>query len=119
MFCYKCGKQIEDDAKFCSSCGAVINGDKTQQENRVKEGNNNSPIHHEKPKCTYCGNVEDWQVGPLFRTMDYVIGIGLCVMGILPGIAYLGVVGLIRSNKDNREKICKKCGAKNMFTNMY
>ena len=25
MFCSKCGKQIEDDAKFCEHCGAVIN----------------------------------------------------------------------------------------------
>ncbi len=25
MFCENCGKNIEDDAKFCEHCGAVIN----------------------------------------------------------------------------------------------
>lgn len=25
MFCSKCGKQVEADAKFCEHCGAVIN----------------------------------------------------------------------------------------------
>ena len=25
MFCKKCGKEIADDATFCSSCGTVVN----------------------------------------------------------------------------------------------
>lgn len=25
MFCYKCGSQIDDDAKFCRHCGAKMN----------------------------------------------------------------------------------------------
>lgn len=34
MFCSKCGKELGDDAKFCSSCGAVIRppGASTQQD---------------------------------------------------------------------------------------
>lgn len=30
MYCKNCGKQIEDDAKFCPSCGASMNGPATQ-----------------------------------------------------------------------------------------
>ena len=26
MFCSKCGKQIEVDAKFCNKCGALVGG---------------------------------------------------------------------------------------------
>lgn len=30
MFCYKCGKEIPDDASFCSACGAQIGGSDKQ-----------------------------------------------------------------------------------------
>ena len=51
--------------------------------------------------------------------MDFVIGVGLLLLGFIPGLVYLGVVALIRSNDKNREKKCTKCGARNMFTNLY
>lgn len=114
MFCKNCGKQLDDAVKFCDNCGtsmADISKDKKESPTGVS--------HHTTPKCTYCANIGDWKIGPLFRPMDYVIGIALLIFGFVPGLIYMGVVGLIRSNKDNREKICTKCGAKNMFTNMY
>lgn len=67
------------------------------------------------PKCTHCGYVGEWDVEPLFRPMDWVIGILLiCLFGT--GLVYLGVVALIRSNPDNRAKICRQCKARNLFT---
>ena len=119
MFCSKCGNKIDDNAKFCSSCGAVIGESDVKANTSENVSNSNAPTHHTIPKCTCCGNVEEWQVGPLFRTMDFIIGAVLLLVGFVPGLVYMGVVGFIRYNKDNREKICKKCGAKNMFTNLY
>jgi len=26
MYCHKCGKELEEDVSFCSSCGASVNG---------------------------------------------------------------------------------------------
>lgn len=119
MFCSNCGKKFEDGVVFCSSCGTKVNGTQDYQINQNSTMIANGPSHHTIPKCNYCGNIEEWKVGPLFRPLDYVVGIALLLFGFIPGLTYMGVVGLIRSNKDNREKICKKCGAKNMFTNMY
>jgi uncharacterized membrane protein YvbJ len=31
MFCYKCGKQLPDDAMFCSSCGTTVQVDALMQ----------------------------------------------------------------------------------------
>ena len=117
MFCRNCGNMIADNARCCSSCGAVVNESENQQ--FYQAASTYVPTHHPIPKCNYCGNIEEWKIEPLFRPMDFIIGIILLIFGIVPGIIYLGVVGLIRSNKDHRAKICKKCGAKNMFTNLY
>lgn len=119
MFCSNCGKKLEDGAGFCSSCGAKVNGEQTNPNSQNSSAEFNGPSHHTVPKCTYCGNIEEWKVGPLFRPLDYILGVTFLIFGVIPGLIYMGVVGLIRSNKNNREKICKKCGAKNMFTNMY
>ena len=38
MFCEKCGKQIDDDAKFCKHCGAVINTQTISNEKSKQSG---------------------------------------------------------------------------------
>lgn len=116
MFCSKCGNKIADDIKFCPNCGNFV----SMNENDLNSQNQNvSATQHELPKCTCCGNIAPWKTGPILRTMDFVIGIALLLFGFVPGLIYLGVVALIRSDKKNREKICTKCGARNMFTNLY
>lgn len=37
MFCTRCGKQIDDSAKFCNFCGAAIEGSAPVQEEAVKQ----------------------------------------------------------------------------------
>ena len=44
MFCYKCGKEIPDDASFCSACGTRIGG--TEKEGLLKQ------LGIEKPQIT-------------------------------------------------------------------
>lgn len=75
---------------------------------------------HDVPKCTCCGHVGPWKLGPILRGIDWVIGIALMFLGVVPGFVYLGVVATIRaSSKDKREKICPNCHAKNLFTFIY
>ncbi len=116
MFCSKCGSEIKNDVKFCSMCGSSVSVNVADTGN---QSSNAVPTHHEIPKCNYCGNIAPWKVGPILRPMDFVIGVALLLLGFIPGLVYLGVVALIRSNDKNREKICTKCGARNMFTNLY
>ncbi len=33
MFCYKCGKQLPDNSRFCSSCGAILTTEPQQTRN--------------------------------------------------------------------------------------
>lgn len=52
MFCYKCGKQIDDQAKICENCGAIINsqsdsGEPTEQTN---ETSSNMPVKRKRKK---------------------------------------------------------------------
>lgn len=107
MFCQKCGAEIPDGSDYCQNCGQISNS-----------MGNKSPTKNDVPKCTCCGYVGPWKVDSLFRPMDWVIGIILLFL-FGTGLIYLLVVGLIRSNKDNRTKICPKCGAKNLWTFLY
>ena len=111
MYCNKCGKELNDNAQFCEHCGTKV----------IKENNTetNTPIKREEPKCTHCGYVGKWEIGPILRPIDYVIGIIFLIFGVVPGLIYIGVVAAIRSNEDNREKICPKCKAKNLWTFFY
>ena len=110
MYCSKCGKELNNDAKFCDGCGEKIDNKDVKTEGNTKR---------DVPKCTHCGYEGNWKVGPVFRPIDWIIRIIFAFMGIIPGIIYLGVVGAIRSNEDNREKICPKCNAKNLWTFFY
>lgn len=58
-FCTNCGKQLNDDAKFCDTCGAPISGTQTPPPTPVAEKNESrkqvfeGDIH----KCPNCGTV--------------------------------------------------------------
>ncbi len=123
MFCTKCGRKLPEGSKKCPVC----------DEERAREGNipyeqapetgytepNGSTHNGKPPKCTCCGYVGNWKLEPVFRPMDWAIGIigGIITFGF--GFAYLLVVGLIRSNKNQRDKICPNCKARNLWTFLY
>jgi hypothetical protein len=76
------------------------------------------PTHQSVPRCLSCGAIAPWKVDGILRPMDWAIGLlFLIVWG--GGLVYLIVVALIRSNPNNRAKICTRCGARNMFTFQY
>ncbi len=110
MYCKECGSKLDEEVKFCPNCGAKVKEDEKDEKKEKK---------HDKPKCTCCGYEGDWVLGPLLRPMDYVLGAIFLVMGIVPGLIYIGVVAAIRNNPDNREKVCPKCNAKNLWTFFY
>ncbi len=80
---------------------------------------NESKEKHDVPMCTHCGHIGPWKVSPVIRPVDWVIGVLLLLFGCVPGLVYLAVVAIIRSNEDRRSKICTNCGSKNLFTFFY
>jgi hypothetical protein len=73
---------------------------------------------HSVPKCLRCGTVTPWKVGPLLRPIDIVIFLVL-LKAWGGGFVYLLLTCLCRRDPDSREKVCPKCGAKNLWTFCY
>ena len=113
MYCTECGSSLNEGYTICPSCG------KFQDGSSYPQANTSYRRTRSVPKCTCCGYVGQWNVEPLFRPMDWVIGIvgGMITFGF--GLAYFLVVGLIRSNKERRDKICPNCKARNLWTFIY
>ena len=76
------------------------------------------PSAHQVPRCNQCGHVGPWLVEGILRPMDWVIGL-LFLLFFGTGLIYLGVVALIRSNPNRRDKVCASCRARNMFSFQY
>ena len=83
MYCSKCGKELSEGAKFCDGCG-----NKIENGNEVKNTNTNSNQKKEVPKCTHCGYVGEWEVGPILRPIDFIIGVAFLFLGVVPGLIY-------------------------------
>ena len=112
-YCTACGAMLNEGSMICPACG------KSQDCPPPLQVNTPHGQTHPVPKCTCCGYIGNWKVEPLFRPMDWVIGIigGIITCGF--GLTYFLVVGLIRSNKDRRDKICPNCNARNLWTFIY
>lgn len=60
-FCTKCGKQLNDDAKFCDTCGAPVSGTQTPppipgaNENVADDTKRKEVFVGVKRKCPFCG----------------------------------------------------------------
>lgn len=112
-YCSACGTMLNEGSMVCPSCG------KSQDCPLPPQVNTPRGQTHSVPKCTCCGYVGNWKLEPVFRPMDWAIGIigGIITFGF--GFVYLLVVGLIRSNKNRRDKICPNCKARNLWTFIY
>ncbi len=134
MFCSNCGHQNADGAKFCAGCGGQLTTNALAPQYNAPQYANPQPgyaqqgyaqpnyapqeVYHRLPKCTHCGHVGEWDVGPVIRPIDWIIGI--CLLFFFGGgLIYLLIVAAVRSNKDRREKVCRNCKAKNLFTFNY
>lgn len=137
MFCTQCGSENEDNTAFCTTCGNAFKGSAPVEQATMAPPNPPAPVYGQGtalnnsapvagvqrtvPRCTSCGYIGDWEVGPLFKTHDLIIGIGACFtfVGAPFGIGWLAITAIMRANKDNREKICPQCKAKNLWTFVY
>ncbi|GAC1390196.1 MAG: hypothetical protein NVSMB38_07070 [Ktedonobacteraceae bacterium] len=70
------------------------------------------------PKCTNCGTITPWQVEPILTATHIIITLVLLLF-VGFGLIYLLIIAIMRSNPENRAKICPHCGAKNMWTFTY
>jgi len=84
----------------------------------VDKSPNQGGTQHNIPKCQHCGNIGQWVVGPIFTPTDWIIG-GVLFFAFGGGFIYLLIVGISRSNPNNRPKKCAQCGSQNMFTFIY
>lgn len=132
MYCTKCGSQNDDNTAFCTNCGSPMGESAPVEQPIAQAPTYPAPVTNQTaapvygvqrsvPRCTACGYVGEWKVGPLFPTRDLVIGIGACltVVGAPFGLGWLAIDLLVRGKKDNREKICPQCKAQNMWTFVY
>jgi hypothetical protein len=62
--------------------------------------------------------VTQWKVEKLFLPRHVTIGLLLLVAGG-SGVIYFAIIGLSRSGKNNRDKICPQCGTKNSWSFVY
>lgn len=137
MFCAQCGSENKDDTEFCTNCGNALRGNTPVGQAATAAPNAYAPVYDQGympnnrapiagtqrtvPRCNSCGYIGNWEVGPLFKTRDLIIGVGLCitVVGAPFGVGWLVGTAIKRSNKDNREKICPQCKAENLWTFVY
>lgn len=127
--CPSCGLPLREHANFCQSCGAAANGSVNAPSQQavatpsVAPAPYNQPLAHYTPqntlpKCLSCGAVTPWEVEPLVRPIDWIITAVLFFF-FGSGLVYLLIVIAVRSNANNRAKICPHCRAQNLWTFQY
>lgn len=82
------------------------------------ENMSDKQAQHTIPKCMSCGTITEWKVEPIFIPKHLIIGF-ILLFFFGAGFFYLLVLGLLRSNQNNRAKICPKCGARNLWSFIY
>lgn len=128
MNCSSCGSLLNPGAKYCTHCGAEV----VQVEviepvyNNYQRPNQQVPLMQPQygqqrtiPKCCVCGYVGPWKMEPFFTPLQIGLGIFFTLFCIFPGLAFFGTVALLKSNPNNRAKICAACGGRNLFTFLY
>jgi hypothetical protein len=73
---------------------------------------------HAVPKCLSCGTITPWKIEPLLLPRHIFITLALVIF-FGAGLVYALVVIAMRSNPNQRSKICPHCGGRNMWTFMY
>ena len=79
MFCYNCGEENPDEAKFCRNCGATLKKEETVKKVEVLEARNHQQnTNSQQTTTTSKNNDSNW------------IGCCLCIIAIFIVFAILG-----------------------------
>lgn len=76
MFCHKCGKEINDSAKFCSACGAKLNYNENKSPNTAKLIEEKDPVF--RRECEYCLSKLEYKLKDLGYRPWYPKGFVYC-----------------------------------------
>jgi len=115
-YCTNCGNVINDGDTQCAKCGAAVN---SQTGAGQAQNSGYIPTTHDIPKCTCCGHIGPMKTEALFTPMEIFLAIFFLILGVVPGLIYIGVHILRFGSKKNRRKICTKCKSKDMYTYVY
>jgi hypothetical protein len=93
MYCGKCGSQVEDDAKFCPSCGARI--DRQGQSEEIASDIPDSPYHTSGGYQS--SSQPPYDGGPTPHVKNYLVESILCTICCclpfgIPGIVFAAQV---------------------------
>lgn len=74
MYCQKCGKQIDDNSKFCAHCGAPTDGVKTNSFSINNNSNNNGQIAYGAPGYVggyNRGSLREQEINEVRKMLNY------------------------------------------------
>lgn len=130
MYCHKCGKKLEDGAKFCPDCGTeLISEDNFEKESTAVEKTQTSDVtvqpvrqNGKKVKCPVCGS-KNLQVISEDHSVTQTKGGGYSGTKGCLGYLLLGPFGLLCGSCGQKEKtksynihktfwVCSDCGHK-------
>ncbi|MBP5343438.1 zinc-ribbon domain-containing protein [bacterium] len=97
MFCSNCGKEIDDNSKYCPYCGAINEFDGTTSTKTVVEENNDKRYER----------FRDYENAEYFNETP-TIGILALVFSILGGYLGLifGIIGLVKYKQPKNRRRC-------------
>lgn len=74
MFCYKCGEENPDEAKYCRNCGATLKEEKAKKVEIIEEPINNQNTHQSTHKTATTTSSS---------SSDSSMWIGCCCLGLI------------------------------------
>jgi thiol:disulfide interchange protein len=93
MFCAKCGKEMEDNTKFCPSCGAEASGETTSEQPAAEQPATEQPAAEQPAAATAQPATGS---APVETGQTSGVAVGALVCGILGLVlCWVPVVGLI------------------------
>ena len=105
-FCSKCGKELEEDAQFCPSCGTPVNGntaekDKTNSSEAAKEKAKLAADKAKEGAAKLKTAIDKLPFNNLARKYADYANYAVCVIGIL---LLIGIISAIKPNKSDSKK---------------
>lgn len=97
MFCKYCGAHLENDAKFCPSCGKPVEAETTEPEIKIDNDYvvaENKPINNSKPKSKLAAALLAFFLGGLGIHNFYLGNNGKGLAQLLITVLTLGIGGI-------------------------